>query len=85
MKFAFIKKKKFYIPTIIIILLVIYISYGQYKKAHAPPVYETARVEQADLVQTVDATGKVEAVDDLALRFEIPGTLGTVAVKEERI
>jgi len=82
MKFSFIKKKKFYIPAIIVVFLGGFIGYGQYKKANTPPSYELAKVERGDLVQTVEATGKVEAVDDLALRFEIPGTVSNIAVKE---
>lgn len=85
MKFSFIKKKKFYIPAIILVLLGGFIGYGQYKKANTPPSYELAKVEQGNLVQTVEATGKVEAVDDLALRFEIPGIVSNIAVKEGQI
>lgn len=82
MKFSFIKKKKFYIPATIIILLVGYGWYSHYKKVNAPPVYETVTVERGNIVQTVEATGKIEAVDDLSLRFEIPGTIANIAVKE---
>jgi RND family efflux transporter MFP subunit len=82
MNLAFVKKKKFYIPAIIVLLLVGFISYGQYKKAHQPPVYELVKVERGDLTQTVEATGKIDAVDDLSLRFEIPGNVGAIPVKE---
>lgn len=82
MNLTFIKKKKFYIPALSVLIIGGLIGYGQYKKATAPPSYETVKVERGDLVQTVEATGKIEAVDDLALRFEIPGIVGGVQVKE---
>lgn len=82
MKLGFLKKKKFYIPAIIIIVIVGLIVYGQVKKASQPPSYDTAKVEQGSLAQTVDATGKLDAVDNLALRFEIPGVVAQVNVKE---
>ncbi len=81
MKLAFIKKKKFYIPFIIV-LIILFFVYRSYKKSHQPPTYETVAVSRGNLVQTVQATGKIEAVDDLALRFEIPGTVGSVMVKD---
>lgn len=82
MNLSFIKKKKFYIPAVIVLLLVVFVGYGQYKKAHQPPVYELVKVERGDLNQTVEATGKIEAVDDLSRRVEIPGTVGAIPVKE---
>lgn len=81
MKFAFIKKKKVYIP-LIIFLVVGFFGYRSYKQAHQPPSYETAKVMRGNLVQTVEATGKIESIDNIALRFEIPGTLGKINVKE---
>ncbi len=76
------KNKKFLIGVGLIILLVGYYSYGRYKKAHQPVAYDTVSVKRGDLVQTVDATGKLESVDDVDLRFEIPGTVGQVNVVE---
>jgi len=76
------KKKKIYIPTAIIILIVGGISYSSYRKSHQPPVYETVKVEQGTLRQSVEATGKIESVDALSLRFETAGTITEVKVKE---
>ncbi len=44
--------------------------------------YETAKVERGDLAQTVEATGKVESLNDLSLRFEVPGIIDKILVKE---
>ena len=81
MKFNFIKTKKFWFIAIII-LMVAWISYGYYKKKNAPIQYETAKVERGNLVQTVEATGKIQSANDLQLRFETVGTLGEIKVKE---
>lgn len=80
MNFAVIKQKKVYIPLIIIVL-VAFFGIRSYRKSHAPVAYETIKVARANLEQTVEATGKIESVDDLSLRFEIPGTLTSVKVK----
>lgn len=63
-------------------LVVIAMAYNSYKKAHAPTQYETATVTKSTLRQTVDATGKVQSVNDLNLRFEVPGIIASVNAKE---
>ncbi|PIT88026.1 MAG: hypothetical protein COU29_04455 [Candidatus Magasanikbacteria bacterium CG10_big_fil_rev_8_21_14_0_10_36_32] len=75
------KTKKFYI-ILVVILIVVAIGYNQYKKANQPIQYETAKVKLGDVIQTVEATGKVESSTELSLRFEISGTLDSVNVKE---
>ncbi|MFA5062225.1 MAG: efflux RND transporter periplasmic adaptor subunit [Patescibacteria group bacterium] len=80
MNFSFLKKKKFYIPAIIIVIALIW--YGQYQKSHQPTQYDTVAVVKGDIKQTVDATGNVESNNDLALRFEIPGTVAKIMVTE---
>lgn len=79
---AVLKKKKVYIPLIIVALLFANGAYSSYKKAHTPPEYETAKVMRGDLTQTVEATGKLESSNDVALRFELSGTLQTINVRE---
>lgn len=81
MKLSFFWSKKFYIPAIIVII-VAFFGYRQYTAKHQPPSYETVKVERGNVAQTVEATGKLEAIDDLALRFETPGLLDKVNVKE---
>lgn len=44
--------------------------------------YETVRAERGNLVQTVDATGKIESSNDLSLHFEGMGIVETVRVEE---
>jgi len=61
---------------------VVLIGYSQYKKTHQAPVYETTSVLRGNLKQTVEATGKLQSANDLALRFEVPGTLADIKVKE---
>ena len=58
------------------------LSVRYYRKTHQPPQYETVKVTRGDVVQTVEATGKIESVDDVALRFEAPGTIAAVLSKE---
>ncbi|KKQ40535.1 MAG: Efflux transporter, RND family, MFP subunit [Candidatus Magasanikbacteria bacterium GW2011_GWA2_37_8] len=77
----FYKTKKFYI-IVGVVLLVVLIGYSQYKKTHQAPVYETTSVLRGNLKQTVEATGKLQSANDLALRFEVPGTLADIKVKE---
>ncbi|MFA7653526.1 MAG: efflux RND transporter periplasmic adaptor subunit [Candidatus Magasanikbacteria bacterium] len=77
----FYKTKKFWIITIVV-LIAVWVGYGQYKKANTPPNYDTFTVARGDIAQTVEATGKIQSSNDLSLRFETAGTLGEVKVKE---
>ncbi len=81
MNLAFVKKKKFYIPAIIIVLLVGY-GFVSASKNNKGPEYQTANVSKEDLRQTVEATGNIESANDLDLHFELSGTLTDVRVKE---
>ena len=78
---SFFKSKKFWIPLILVVVIVIFV-YRNYAGKSAAPQYETVKVAQGPLVQTVEATGKITSLDDLSLRFEVPGTLGAINVKE---
>lgn len=77
-----LKSKKFWIITAVILLAGGFWGYSRYKKANQPPDYELATVQKGNLSQTVEATGKIESVNDLSLRFETAGTLDAVNVKE---
>lgn len=79
---TFITQKKFYIPALAVLALIGYSSVRSYQKAHAPVEYETVKVTRGDLDQTIEATGKLESANDVALRFEIAGTIATIAVHE---
>lgn len=77
-----LKSKKFYIPAIILVLIVGGFSYSSYKKSHQPPVYQMAKVTRGLLTQSVEATGNIESVNALSLRFEAAGPIDVVNVKE---
>ena len=81
MNLSFLRKKKFYL-ILVGVILVLLIAWGYYKKANTPVEYETATVERGSLVQTVEVTGKVESVTDLSLRFEVPGTVDMIKIIE---
>ncbi len=76
-----LKSTKFYL-ALAAVLVVGGIAYSSYASKNAPPEYETALVTRGPLTQTVSAVGNIAAVDDLALRFEMPGTVNEVLVKE---
>lgn len=78
---SFFKTKKFFIALTVVTALV---GYGIYRNniAKDKPLYETAKVEQGALVQSVDATGQIQSANDLSLKFEIPGILSQLNIKE---
>ena len=78
---AIFKSKKFYIITVAALLVFFSIGKGIAKK-NAPPAYDTVKVTRGDLIQTVEATGKLQSANDLSLRFETAGTMGETKVKE---
>lgn len=75
------KLKKTYI-LLLILIGAGYFGYTRYQASQKPPQYDTVKAEKGTLIQSVDATGKVESAQDLSLKFELPGTLGVVNVKE---
>lgn len=79
---AKLKTPKYYISIGLIILLIGYSVYSSIAAKNKPLVYETTTVARGNLTQTIEATGKLESKDGVDLRFEIPGTLTTISVKE---
>lgn len=77
----FFKSKKFIIP-VIVLLIVGGMVYRSRANNNKPPEYETLTVAREDLKQTVDGTGKVESLNNVNLRFEIPGTIASIDAKE---
>lgn len=75
------KRKSFYF-ILVLVIAASYYGYSFYKKSKLPPVYDTVKVERGTLIQSVDATGQIESAQDLSLKFEIPGILSVVNVKE---
>lgn len=74
------KSKKIWIILAIIVVLLIIIVPNLLKGKKSQ--YETAKIERGNLVQTVDATGKIESLNDLSLHFDGMGIVETVRVKE---
>jgi RND family efflux transporter MFP subunit len=75
------KSKKFWIISIIIVLLIL-IVFSVLTGKSKTPKYETAKVERSNLVQTVDATGNLGSTNDLSLYFVSSGIIQNVKVEE---
>jgi HlyD family secretion protein len=72
------KSKKFWAIIIILLIIIIVVIPKGSKKVS----YETVKVERGDLVQTVDATGKIESAKDISLHFQMSGNISKIKVKE---
>jgi RND family efflux transporter MFP subunit len=75
----FKSKRTWIVLAVVAVLLVIFFSVFTSKKASK---YEIDKVERGNLVQTVDATGKIESSNDLSLHFDGVGIVENVRVKE---
>lgn len=67
---SFLKKKKVWIPLLIVAVIVVITLVGKKPKA---PEFSSATVERKDLVQSVEETGQVAAELDLTYGFEMNG------------
>lgn len=76
---SFFRKKAFWIPAIIALLIVGYFVAARTGKQG--PFYETRKVEKGNLVQTVEVTGEVKPEARLNLGFKSAGALERVYVK----
>ena len=76
----FKSKKTWMVLAVIVVIVIAVISsfFGSRKGSK----YETAKVERGNLIQTVDATGKIESLNDLSLHFDGMGIVEAVRVKE---
>lgn len=79
--FANLKRPRYYL-SIATILVIGFITYNSYAAKNKPVEYETTTATKGNLTQTIEATGKLESKDGVDLRFENPGTLTTISVKE---
>lgn len=79
-KLNFKSKKTWFFLVVIIAIIAIVSSFLSGGKKTSQ--YETVKVERGSLVQTVDATGKVESANDLSLHFDGMGVVENVRVKE---
>jgi RND family efflux transporter MFP subunit len=75
------KSKKTWIVIVlaVIILMVVFSALSGGKKTSK---YETVKAERGNIIQTVDATGKIESANDLSLHFDGMGIVENVRVKE---
>lgn len=73
------KKKKVWIPLVIVVGLGAFIAYQRSKSGE--PRYTTEPAVRQDLVQTVSATGTVEAAEEVNLNFKVSGRLSRMNVK----
>lgn len=74
-----LSRKTIIIGIIIIIIIgAVSLFFGR----GSAPLYETTKVEKGNLIQTVDASGKIQSVEDLSLHFETIGKVSNVYVKE---
>lgn len=80
-----IQKKKWYkckwvYVALFFCLIVAGVIYGKAIKKTVPQ-YEFAKVTKGDLVQTVDATGNIEAANEVDLKFASAGRLSSISKK----
>lgn len=73
-----LKSKWFWIILVMVIVVTI-IVFNSLKKEESNYITEKAVI--ADIIQTVEVTGSVEAADDIDLSFNRPGALQAVLVK----
>lgn len=79
---AKLKRPRYYVSIILVLLIGGYTLVSSNAAKNKAPEYETTTVAVGNLVQTIEATGKLESRDGVDLRFESPGTLTTISVKE---
>lgn len=77
-----LKRPRYYVSITLGVLIVGFMTYGSYAAKNKPVEYETTTVSKGNLTQTIEAIGKLESKDGVELRFETPGTLTTISVKE---
>lgn len=75
------KSKKTWIISAVVVLIII-VAFSFLSGGNKTSKYETVKVERGALVQTVDATGKVESANDLSLHFDGMGIVENVRVEE---
>ncbi len=77
--FLKLKKKRYWIPLLVVVLIVVFVVIGAINKNK--PVYTTEDAVIKNLKQTVEVTGTVESADDINLNFAASGRVGAMLVK----
>jgi HlyD family secretion protein len=78
-RLAFLKKPRFWIPALIVVVGGGWFLFG--RGGNKGPVYETAAVVRGDIRQTVEVTGEIKPDARLNLAFKSGGTLQAINVK----
>lgn len=73
-------KNKWVYITLFFCLVIAGVVYGRVTKKTTPQ-YEFVKVAKGDLVQTVDATGNIEAANEVDLKFASAGRLASISKK----
>jgi len=74
------KSKRFWVIAIIVLAVLAFIVIPMLQPQKTK--YETIKIEKGSLIQTVDATGKVESSNKLSLHFDGMGIVEAVKVEE---
>jgi HlyD family secretion protein len=77
--FLKLKKKRYWIPLVLIIIIATFIVIGAINKNKV--VYTTEDVLIKNLKQSVEVTGTVESADDINLNFAASGRVGAMLAK----
>ena len=74
------KKKRFYIPAIILLLIVG--AWSVFGGGNGVPDFETATVENANITRIISETGTIAAAEEVDLAFTTSGRITSILVKE---
>lgn len=77
----FKNKKKLFLFLVIVFVLAVF-GYRNLKARSEKEVYKTALVKKQDIVQTISASGKIKADEEVTLKFQTSGQLSWVGVKK---
>lgn len=76
-----LKRKKIFL-ILIVVLVGLFIWQQQVKAKKAKETVKTTSVIKKDLIQSISATGKVKADEEVTLKFQTSGNLAWVGVKK---
>ena len=77
----FFSKKRYWIPTLIIVVIVLWWSFGR-DTSVIPAGVETGLVERGEVIEVVSETGFVQAAQSVDMAFERSGRVIEILVRE---
>lgn len=77
-KLKFIKKPAFYVPAIIVVLLVLFFVF----RGSGAPALSFTEAKRGEVAQEVDVTGQIKSADSVDLAFERGGKIKSVSAVE---